>query len=160
MTKLQNLIAYLCVHYPHKSELSKARLTKLVYLSDWIAALNLGSPLTEIKWLFNHYGPYVDDVFESAVQRPDIFKITTEPTPYGTASTKLQYVGHPFEICLGESDKRVLNFVIERTKSMYFNEFINFVYSTYPVANSTRYSELNLLSLAEEYKHSKSNETH
>jgi len=34
MKKLANIIAYLSSNYPHKNELSKARLTKLVYLAD------------------------------------------------------------------------------------------------------------------------------
>ena len=65
MTKLQNIVAYLCSMYPHKSELSNARLTKLVYLAHWFSALLDGRPMTNIEWLFNHYGPYVDDVVDS-----------------------------------------------------------------------------------------------
>ena len=35
MAKLVDVVGYLCEHYPHKAELSKARLTKMVYLADW-----------------------------------------------------------------------------------------------------------------------------
>lgn len=71
MNKLQKIIAYFCIRYPYKGELSKARLTKLVYLADWFSALIDDHQLTDIDWLFNHYGPYVDDVFEVASRSPD-----------------------------------------------------------------------------------------
>ena len=68
---LRDVVAYLCSHYPHREELSKARLTKMVYLADWKSALQRGSQLTEIKWQFNHYGPYVDDVVNSVRNDPE-----------------------------------------------------------------------------------------
>jgi hypothetical protein len=52
MSKLADVIAYLCVNYPYKHELSKARLTKLVYLSDWMSAQELGEQITKYKVVF------------------------------------------------------------------------------------------------------------
>ena len=48
--------------------------------------------------------------------------------------------------------KRFLDFVIEKTKGMYFDSFIDYVYSTYPVTSKERYSKLDLVTLAQEYK--------
>ncbi|MEZ5576726.1 MAG: DUF4065 domain-containing protein [Candidatus Competibacteraceae bacterium] len=59
MNRLQNIMAYFGIEYPHKFELSKARLTKMIYLADWFSSLADGKKLTDIEWLFNHYGPYV-----------------------------------------------------------------------------------------------------
>jgi hypothetical protein len=39
MAELKDIIAYYCKQYPHKAELSKARLTKMVYLADWKSAI-------------------------------------------------------------------------------------------------------------------------
>lgn len=46
----------------------------------------------------------------------------------------------------------ILNFVIEKTKNFYFDEFIDYVYSTYPISSNERYSELNLVQLAEQFR--------
>ncbi|MEZ5578109.1 MAG: hypothetical protein R3F40_00950 [Candidatus Competibacteraceae bacterium] len=31
----------------------------MIYLADWFSSLADGKKLTDIEWLFNHYGPYV-----------------------------------------------------------------------------------------------------
>jgi hypothetical protein len=53
MARLRDVVAYLCHEYPHKGELSKARLTKMVYLADWRSAIERGSQVTDIEWVFN-----------------------------------------------------------------------------------------------------------
>lgn len=71
MDKLEAVIAYLCENYPHKSELSKARLTKLVYLADWKSCIESNKQISGIEWVFNHYGPYVDDIYNAAILSPN-----------------------------------------------------------------------------------------
>lgn len=51
-----------------------------------------------------------------------------------------------------KDEKIILNYVIDKTKDMYFDKFIDYVYSTYPVKSEKRYSVLDLQSLAKEYK--------
>ena len=152
MNNLQNIVAYFCTHYPHKGELSKARLTKLVYLADWYSSLVDGKQLTDIKWVFNHYGPYVDDVVHS-VQHSNNFKITHEQTMFGSDKFLIGFNGTFDKKCLSERVIAILNAVINNTKSLYFNDFIDYVYSTYPIVSKNRYSSLNLVQLANEYKH-------
>jgi len=65
MSKLRDIVAYFCSNYVYKDELSKVRLTKMVYLVDWRSAITDGKQLTRIQWHFNHYGPYVEDVVAS-----------------------------------------------------------------------------------------------
>ncbi|UJX25200.1 SocA family protein [Pseudoalteromonas sp. CF6-2] len=151
MNKLQNIIAFICVHYPYKSELTKARVTKLVYLADWFSALLDKQQMTDIKWVFNHYGPYVDDVVDAAHSSFG-FKIEHQSTMYGSSKYVLSYNGKEDAIKLAERDKDILNAVMEKTKSMYFNQFVDYVYSTYPVKTKERYSTFNLVKLAENYK--------
>lgn len=150
MNKLENIVAYLCQEYPHKNELSKARLTKLVYLSDWFSALTRDGQMTDIKWLFNHYGPYVDDIYNIAMNNEN-FNINETMTKFGGTKYLIQ-LSNEIEINLEENDKEILNFVIEKTKGMYFDQFIDYVYSTYPVKSEQRYSTLNLVDLANEYR--------
>ncbi|MEY8214981.1 MAG: Panacea domain-containing protein [Colwellia sp.] len=151
MKNLQKIIAFLCLEYPQKSAISKARLTKMVYLADWFSALLDGKQLTEIKWIFNHYGPYVDDVVEAA-QNSLGFKIEHQSTMFGTSKYVVSYNGSVDSIDLTEREKNILNTVIEKTKSMYFNDFVEYVYSTYPVKTKERYSTFDLVALADKYK--------
>lgn len=150
MNKLENIIAYFCRHYPHQHELSKARLTKLVYLADWFSSLLNGEQLTEIEWVFNHYGPYVDDVENVARKNSDNFTLTQTYTGYGDVKYLISFNDN-VAIELDESEERILDFVITRTQDMYFNQFIDYVYSTYPIQAKERYSRLNLQELAREY---------
>jgi hypothetical protein len=151
MNKLEAIIAYLCTHYPHKGELSKARLTKLVYLADWFSALGDNRQLTNIKWLFNHYGPYVDDVVFAA-EASELFYVSNEQNRHGNKKNLIKFNGPCEETSLSTRDKQILDLVITKTKRMYFNDFIEYVYSTYPVRAKNRYEVLELITLAQEYK--------
>jgi len=152
MNNLAQIIAYFCLNYPYPQELSDARLTKMVYLSDWFASLSLGDQLTEISWYFNHYGPYVDDISATALAYPNMFNINYDQNYYGNTKKTIQYVGNHSLINIDEQTKIILDTVMDQTKHMYFNDFINFVYSTYPIAKNDRYAYLNLPDLAKEYK--------
>lgn len=156
MNKLQQIVAYLCLHYPHKNELSKARLTKLVYLADWFSALLNGKQLSEIRWFFNHYGPYVDDVISSVNGCPG-FKIENSQTIYGSQKNLVVFDGESSDIKLSNEDRLILKSVIAKTEALFFNDFIDYVYSTYPVRSEERYASLDLARLADEYRSQHSN---
>lgn len=151
MNKLRSIMAYIAKTYPHKNDLSKARLTKLIYLSDWFSSLLDGKQMTNIKWIFNHYGPYVDDISNIAAFDSE-FSIKPEKTVYGSDKYVISYCGDAVESSLSEREKAIIDAVIHKTETMYFNDFINYVYSTYPVSSSERYSEMNLEDLANKYK--------
>ena len=143
-------MAYFSSKYPHKSELSKARLTKLVYLADWFSALISDRQITGIDWVFNHYGPYVDDISNIA-SFDDNFSITPEKTLYGGDKYVISYSGDNVDNQLTCRERNLLDAIIEKTKNMYFNDFISYVYSTYPISSNERYSYLDLVSLARQY---------
>ncbi len=84
MNPIQIITAYYCLNYSYPGELSNARLTKLVYLADWFSALADRKTMTNIEWVFNHYGPYVDDVINNVSFTPYFTIITTE-TAYGSS---------------------------------------------------------------------------
>ena len=54
MTELKEVISYLVSKYPHKDELSNARLTKMIYLADWRHAITQGNQITDIRWFFDN----------------------------------------------------------------------------------------------------------
>jgi uncharacterized protein YwgA len=151
MARIRDVIAFVCSEYPHKRELSKARLTKMVYLADWRAAIVRGAQITNIEWVFHHYGPYVEDVAEAARNDP-AFEIIQTANMFGGQKEVIRLkeptVKHP---SITEDDAKDLRFVIEQTAPLYWNDFIELVYSTYPVISRPRYETLDLVALAKEY---------
>ncbi|MDI3452706.1 Panacea domain-containing protein [Acinetobacter sp. V89_4] len=149
--KLEKIMAYICQNYPFKDELSDARLTKMIYLTDWFSSVLVGHQATDIEWVFNHYGPYVRDISELA-NRSENFIIKNKMNPYGNNKAVIAYVGEDMNVDIDSTSKKIINKVIDKTKSMYFNDFIDYVYSTYPIKNNDRYTILNLPELAQQYK--------
>ncbi|ARP53647.1 hypothetical protein ALFP_1760 [Alcaligenes faecalis] len=149
MNKLQSIIRYICQNYPYKGELSKARLTKMVYLADWRSAQLQSRPITSIQWVFNHYGPYVEDVIEAASTDPFLRVIQTT-NHYGTPKVLVQVSDDAPPAALSDYDQQVLDEVIDETSPMAFKAFIDHVYSTYPIRTADRYDFLNLPALAHE----------
>lgn len=148
--KLKDVLVYVCRHYPHKGELSKARVTKMVYLADWRAAITSGHPLTDIEWTFNHYGPYVNDVIEYARADP-AFAVLSDENMFGAPRELIQVADSDYEPALTDEEQSALDHVIATTHRLYWNDFIDLVYSTYPIRTRPRYSKLDLTGLAKEY---------
>jgi len=150
--KMKDVLKYILREYPHKSELSASRVTKMLYLVDWKSVLEKDTQLTDAAWYFNHYGPYVDDFMEIANEDDDI-EIRSESTMFG-GKKKLIALSDNFKanIHLDPVDKRLVDFVINATKSKNYEDFIKLVYSTYPVLTSSKYSPLDLVSSAQQYK--------
>lgn len=148
---MADVVAYFCANYPHKAELSNARLTKMVYLSDWRSAIRRGRQITDIRWKFNHFGPYVDDVLEAARKDKKRFVVADTINMYGNPKQLIQLRESAEVVELSKEDREILDHVIEETRPLYWNDFIKLVYSTYPVLTQERYEELDLVALAKEY---------
>jgi len=149
---ISEIVKYLLCNYPNKDDLSASRLTKIVYLADWKSALEYARPLTGSTWHFNHYGPYVDDFISVAKKDEDVEVLDTRNV-FGARKLLLK-IKDSFEgeVDLDEEQIKILDFVISATKDKSYQEFINLVYSTYPVVSSDRYSDLDLVSMAREYR--------
>jgi hypothetical protein len=150
MATLGDVMAYLCEHYPRKHELSKARLAKLIYLADWKSAIERGEQMTNIVWVYNYHGPYVEDVAQEAEDDP-AFKVRSTHNLYGEPKDLIELVrprGYP---SLTEDDRRILDSIIASTAEKNWNEFIRLVYSTYPIITQDRFSKLDLVELARRY---------
>jgi hypothetical protein len=152
MDKLTQIIAYILDKYPHKMELSNARVTKMVYLSDWKSVLVRGCQISSIQWYFDNYGPFVWDISKAVEQDTTVFSIINDQTMFGARKmlfilkTKIDYN------LLSDDDMKIINFVIDTTSKLNWNEFIKLVYSTFPIVSSERYSNLNLSQKAIEFE--------
>lgn len=149
---ISNIIKYLLKEYPHKSELSASRLTKMIYLMDWKSSIDFGRQITNAQWHFDHYGPYVDDFVRLAKEDKDIFVENT--SNYYGGKKQLFKLSEKFEgnFDLTKEQKDIANFVIDATKQKNYEDFIQLVYSTYPVISNDRYSDLDLVGSAAKYK--------
>jgi len=151
MASIKDIMAYYCKNYPHKNELSKARLTKMVYLADWKSALRKNNQMSNINWIYNHYGPYVDDIVEVA-QKENIFSLNSITNSQGGNKDVIYLKNDAYRPKISNAEKETLDHIISITKDMYWNKFIKLVYSTYPMLKSEKYDQLNLIVLAEKYK--------
>lgn len=149
---ISNVIKYLLKKYPYKEDLSASRLTKMIYLMDWKSSIDFGHQITNAQWHFNHYGPYVDDFVKLAKEDKDI-TVENTSTFYG-GRKQLFKLSEKFmgKIDLTEEQKKIADFVIDATKQKNYEDFIQLVYSTYPVISNDRYSDLDLVELATKYK--------
>ena len=136
---LNDLIKYFCSMYPHSQELSKARLTKMVYLADWENFKAHQEQISNIEWYFDNFGPYVTDIVDTAYNDPDL-RIVSTRTIYGTDKTLIEYNGETPKI--DTEIKTILDKVINETKPLSWKSFIDYVYATRPIQESTRYNYL------------------
>jgi hypothetical protein len=152
MTKLEAILIYIYKSYPHPNELSKARLVKLIYLADWKHCLEYGYQVSDIKWYYNHYGPFVNEVIE-AVQKSKYFDIVSTTNFFNSPKELIRLIGDVQSQSLTVEERNSLDFIIGKTSKMFWDEFIRLVYSTYPIMVSQKYTFLDLPSLAQQYKH-------
>lgn len=150
--EILDIVAYLVKN--SKTELSKGRLNKLVYLADWKFALDNQKQISNIAWKFNHYGPYVNEI-EHSIETDTLkrFKIIHQETSYfGHSKYTIKLVNDLNFIAPNDSEKKILDIILELTDKLNWTNFINLVYSTYPIKVSERGEILNLVDLAQQYK--------
>lgn len=152
MNTLKDVIAYLLRRYPHAEDLSKARVTKMVYLADWKSAIEYGRQVTSIRWYFDNYGPYRPDVYNEVLANDELFSITDTNNMFGDRKSVLSLKNSSYEPHLSEAAKRVLDHVIDETQMLNWTDFISLIYGTFPISLSPRYTDLDLVQLAIRYK--------
>lgn len=155
MNNLLNIIYYICLNYPNNEDLSNARLNKIIYLADWRNVLRRGRQVSNINWVFNHYGPFVFDIIDEVNAHENIFEVKCIANDFGAPKQIISLKGGLNQVNTNIEDSDSIDFIIEKTKDMGFNKFIQYVYSTYPVLSSQHGEALNLLEKAEEYRTNK-----
>lgn len=151
MKNLEKLIRYILLNYPNLNELSKPRLVKLIYLIDWKFTIENGSQFTDIRWVYNHYGPYVNDVINLMKEKKAVFNVESYQNSYEGITDKFTLLDKT-EILIDENLKKIADSFITLTYKLTWTEFINLVYSSYPIKSNLKYSTLNLEELAVEFK--------
>lgn len=151
MAQLKEIMAYVLSNYPIKSELSNARVTKIIYLADWHQAINYNRQISPIDWYFDNYGPFVWDVYKEAKRQDNLFCLNDTMNMFGQLKTLLSLKNKNYTSALTKQEKESLDHIINVTRSLNWNGFIKLVYSTYPITSSERYSSLDLLQKAKEY---------
>ena len=149
--KLRDIIRYILIKYPYPFDLNKTRLTKLVYLIDWKTAQKQKNVSSGINWYFDNYGPYVPDVMKEAVSDEHII-IDEGLSNYGGTRYTFQIKDLNLNdiIYLDEQEREIIDDVIESTKDLSFNNFINYIYNTPPVIQTPQYELLDLVKIASE----------
>ncbi|MGL4368030.1 MAG: Panacea domain-containing protein [Brevinemataceae bacterium] len=155
MSNLEKIIRYILLNYPNPIELSKPRLVKLIYLIDWRYTIENGRQYTDIHWIYNHYGPYVNDVIELMKKKPDVFEVASYRNSFDGITDKFTLKNRE-PIILEESIQLVANRFINYTYNLNWSDFINLVYSSYPIKVNLKYSSLNLVQLAIEFNNNNS----
>lgn len=151
--ELRDIVRYICAAYPHSSDLSNARLTKIVYLADWRAALAGLGQISNIRWIFNNYGPWVPDVYEAAKNDP-LLEVNAQQNYYGSDKRLIRKRPDAqinIDTLLDTTSRAVLDSVFADTQDMYFGQFIDYVYDTPPVKGSHRKGTLDLAEFAKNY---------
>jgi hypothetical protein len=154
MASIRDLLFYLISNYPKADHLSKARVTKMVYLADWKHSIEYDSQITDIEWYFNNHGPFVWDVVETAKENPTLFETESTENFYGEQKKLIKARSIDYDPDLQDTERTVADHVINATSDLNWNRFINLIYSTYPVVSTDQYNRLDLPRLASEYKRS------
>ena len=152
MNELKDVLAAFAKLCKYPDDLSNARLTKLVYLSDWRHSLKFGKPITGIKWYFDNYGPFVFDVIDTVKEHRELFRLTETANMHGNKKQLISLADPDYVPKIDKSAAEVIDLVTDFTSGMNFQDFLRTVYSTYPVTTSPRYSHLDLPTLAERFR--------
>lgn len=153
MAATKDILYYILSCYPNKEHLFNARVTKMIYLADWFSAVVFNCQVSPIQWYFNNFGPYVTDVIDTAMGSPELFHVRIVENYYGSEKRIIDRVSQNFIPELTVNEKHAIDHVIEVTRNKNWDEFIRLVYSTYPIVTSERFSTLDLIQCASEYKH-------
>lgn len=155
MASLIDVVGYVLASYPKakRDDLSNARVTKIIYLADWKHAIEHGRQITDIKWFFDNYGPFVHDVGNTALAHPDIVRVETTSNVFGNSKRLFKLIVPEYSPnSLSPTEKQAIDHAIKQTADRPWNSFVQLIYSTYPVVSSERYSWLDLVSQAKAYK--------
>ena len=150
MDKLSYIIAYILKNYPYKRDLCNARVTKIIYLADWKSALVYNKQISDIKWYFDNYGPFVHDVENNIEKNNSVFDEKKETNAYGMYKKVFSIKKDIAIDILTNEEMELINQIINLVKGLNWDNFIKLVYSTYPILTSERYTHLDLVEKAKE----------
>lgn len=148
-TLLNNILHYLIDRYPYPDDLTRLRVAKLIYLIDWKAVQETGHQLTNITWSLNQYGPTTETIAEAVNIDPEL-TFSETVSNFGTKKYMLNATPNhklrPYN--LSPEDSYLIDTVINETKNLFWNDFMDHVYETPPVVQAKSYGVLDLENVA------------
>ncbi|MNL38335.1 hypothetical protein D3C87_1605380 [compost metagenome] len=128
----------------------------MIYLADWKNVLLTQEQISDTKWYYNHYGPFVKNIIDD-IKKSEYFEIFPSQNSYGGDKEiiKLKENINDDILNLSSNERETIDFVINICSKLNWSDFITLVYSTYPVMNNPKMSELNLIKAAKEYQKTK-----
>jgi hypothetical protein len=155
MIDLRDLIYHILskhkdINYP----LPNSRLTKIIFLLDWISCLRANTRITNFNWYIDSSGPYVRDVVECIKANSDIFQFKIDTDDYGNSHTSIslnETSAYRPQILEGKLEV-ILNLIIDSTKKLEYSDFIGTVLESQPVIRTSRFHYVKLEDCASEVK--------
>lgn len=154
MNTVDDIVGYICKNFPHNEELSKGRITKLIFLADWFMCLAYARQISPIVWYVNQYGPFTEDI-DNLLQSNPLFTLKETDNYYG-GNKKFFFLkdANEFQDHLPEDDRKILLSVINKTQDLSWDKFRKVVLNSYPLStnDNTNYQQINLISLSASYR--------
>lgn len=156
MNKIQQITGYYLQKSNNRS-ISKMRLIKIIYLCDWFFALVHNERMTDLDWKY-HYC-IETSCLDNQIRYCHPFSISMSKGIIEREEYTLLFSLNDSDFSLlDEKEKKVLDYVVEKTENLFYNDLLNFVYSTYPLQEDTIYRRIDLLASAARF-HEKNNKT-
>ncbi len=142
---LRSLIAYIVARARERDiTLNRTKLVKLLYLIDVERVRGRGRPLTGLRWIFFHYGPYAYELIDTLTEMEGRELVAS---PWHDSVLYRAAPGAPDGDDWNAGPRRTVDHVIERFAPLDLNELLDYVYfRTEPMTNAAREQPLNLLS--------------
>ncbi len=121
-----------------EAQISTIRLVKLLYLIDLDHYIRYKKTLTEIDWVYYHYGPYffaLDDILRSASIDLDAREIETTS---GKGFTFRIFDEQDISKLVEYATEQQINRIIKKWALEDTREILDFVYNTLPIKNGKR----------------------
>ncbi|MDR2170631.1 MAG: hypothetical protein LBP59_10855 [Planctomycetaceae bacterium] len=126
--------------------ISGSLLTNLLFLSDWKFALEYGNVISGIKWKHTFYPGYIHEDIIQALQIDDDIEMkwlrSGMMVNMRPICTTLQLY----------KSGEIIDFIIEKRHRLGNDGFMRLFFSVYPLMSRSRYTELDLVQIAAEYK--------
>ena len=158
---LHEILAYILLRSRQISKhegISKYRITKLVYLCDWCYACAYKHQMTDIQWFFDNFGPFVWDVVNVLNEDPHLFTSRILSDPLGHEITLFFINPKDYNPDITHNVQLCVDYVLNNALNLKQQKFTDLVYATYPIKTSHRYTNLNLVEKANEYRELHKNE--
>lgn len=152
MSKLNSLMACLASRNPPSFELTVERMTQTVYLVDWKSALEFGEQVTSITWFYGPAGPMSQEILRIAGMANSPLIVRTPLNSPGRSRASIALRDRSFVPKLPDRDLDVVGFVLNTVLSYDRHAIAKLVLSTFPFVSNSRYTKLDLVKSAKEYK--------